>query len=83
MTPMSGWAREHVRLVIFTTLVALQLLFVLGFIAREEFFLRSGTEVLVMSRQVDPRDPLRGDFIILAYEFERPGCQHRRQSVVL
>ena len=63
--------RAHRRLAIFAVLVALQVVAVVAFIAREEVFLRTGDEILVESRPVDPRDPLRGDFIILRYDFER------------
>lgn len=70
---MSAWLAAHRRLAIFGVLVALQVVAVVAFVAREEIFLRTGTEILVESRPVDPRDPLRGDFIILSYEFENLG----------
>jgi uncharacterized membrane-anchored protein len=66
-----GRLQAHRRLAFFAVLVALQVVAVVAFIAREEVFLRTGDEILVESRPVDPRDPLRGDFIILAYDFER------------
>ena len=71
MSALRDWTRRHLRLTAFVLLVVLQVVVVVGFIVREEAFLRTGTEILVESRPVDPRDPLRGDFIILAYEFER------------
>lgn len=67
---MNEWLQGHRRLAIFGALVTLQVLAVVGFIAREEYFLRTGTEILVQTRPVDPRDVFRGDFMILSYEFE-------------
>ncbi len=63
---MSAWLAANRRLAVFGALVALQVVAVVAFIGREELFLRTGTEILVESRPVDPRDPLRGDFIILS-----------------
>jgi uncharacterized membrane-anchored protein len=92
MSASPDWVRRHLRLTAFAVLVALQVIVVLGFTVREETFLRTGAEILVQSRPVDPRDPLRGDFIILAYDFERvteseaPGaiwcCRGRQNAYV-
>jgi hypothetical protein len=67
---MNDWLQRERRLAIFGALVVLQVLAVVGFIAREEYFLRTGTEILVQTRPVDPRDVFRGDFMTLSYEFE-------------
>jgi len=63
------WLRDHRTLVIFSVLVAAQLAFVLGVIVREEQRL-GGLEIVLESRPVDPRDPLRGDYVILSYVAE-------------
>lgn len=63
------WARQHRRLLIFIALVAAQALFVVGLVVREEQRL-GGLEIVLQSRPVDPRDPLRGDFVILSYTAE-------------
>ena len=63
---------QHRRLLIFAVLVAAQALFILGVIVREEGRL-GGVEIVLESRPVDPRDPLRGDFVILGYTAEDLG----------
>ena len=50
------------------TVVALQVAWVLVTIAQQETALRSGTVVHLETRPVDPRDLLRGDYVILNYE---------------
>jgi uncharacterized membrane-anchored protein len=65
-----AWVSHHRRLVIFVALVFVQAGLVVGIVVREER-LQSGFEIVLQSRPVDPRDPLRGDFVILAYEAER------------
>ncbi len=42
-----------------------------GFIGFKEFTLRSGTEILLKTIPVDPRDFFRGDYVILRYEMSR------------
>ena len=49
--------------------VALQAAWVITTIARQEMLLRSGTVVLLETVPVDPRDLLRGDYVILNYKF--------------
>ena len=44
------------------------ILIILGFVAMKEFTLKSGTEVLLKTRPVDPRDLFRGDYVILRYD---------------
>ena len=39
-----------------------------GFIADKEYTLRTGTEVMLKTLPVDPRDLFRGDYVILNYE---------------
>ena len=51
----------------FFAVVALQVLFLVGLVAYKETTLRSGREVVLQTLPVDPRDPFRGDFLILRY----------------
>lgn len=51
----------------FFAVVAIQLLFLVGFVVYKESTLRSGREVILQTLPVDPRDPFRGDFVILRY----------------
>ena len=64
-----SWVQRHRRLVIFIALVAVQTAFILGIVVREEGRL-DGLEIVLQSRPVDPRDLLRGDFVILGYAAE-------------
>ena len=41
---------------------------IFGFIGFKEFTLKTGEEVLLKTRPVDPRDLFRGDYVILTYE---------------
>lgn len=63
------WLSDHRRLTIFVALVVAQALFVLAIVVREEGRL-DGLEIVLQSQPVDPRDPLRGDFVILRYVAE-------------
>lgn len=44
------------------------LVIILGFIASKEYTLRTGQEVLLKTRPVDPRDLFRGDYVTLDYD---------------
>jgi uncharacterized membrane-anchored protein len=48
--------------------LALQTAWVLGTVIRQENLLRVGQVVLLETQPVDPRDPLRGDFVRLNYK---------------
>ncbi len=48
--------------------LALQTAWVLGTVVQQENRLRVGQTVLLETRPVDPRDPLRGDFVRLNYQ---------------
>lgn len=56
------------RTKLFILILALQSLWVLATVAVQEHKLRSGQEILLETRPVDPRDLLRGDYMTLAYE---------------
>ncbi|MEO5759809.1 MAG: GDYXXLXY domain-containing protein [Mesorhizobium sp.] len=60
------------RLVISALLLALvQIGFLSWIIAGRAAILRNGTEVLLKVEPIDPRDLLRGDYIVLGYEISR------------
>ena len=65
MNPLTG----HRRLAIFALLVLAQAILVIAIVVREEQRL-GGLEIVLESRPVDPRDPLRGDYVILGYVAE-------------
>ncbi len=44
------------------------LVIILAFISFKEFTLKTGEEVMLKTRVIDPRDLFRGDYIILNYE---------------
>lgn len=51
----------------FPLVIALQVLAVLGFAGVREATLRTGTEVILQTVPVDPRDLFRGDYVALRY----------------
>jgi len=53
---------------LFILVLALQSAWVLYTVATQERALRSGTTILLETRPVDPRDLLRGDYVILNYK---------------
>lgn len=55
----------------FIIIGVLWLVIILGFIGVKELNLSSGTEVLLKTQPVDPRDLFRGDYVILTYEISR------------
>jgi len=60
------------RLTLAAAWVGVQLLFFAGWTVREQARLTSGASILVTVAPVDPRDLLRGQYLVLAYEFSRP-----------
>lgn len=53
---------------LFLLIAVLWIVIIFGFVAFKEFTLRTGEEVLLKTRPIDPRDLLRGDYVILTYE---------------
>ena len=53
---------------IFYLTIVFWLLIFSGFILYKEYTLKTGTEVLLKTEPVDPRDLFRGDYVILNYE---------------
>ena len=68
------------RLAIFVVIVGLQVALLVGIVAIEEGR-QAGVEIVLESLPVDPRDPLRGDYVILRYRAEDvddlPGARPR------
>ncbi|MFH0888649.1 MAG: GDYXXLXY domain-containing protein [Planctomycetota bacterium] len=52
----------------FWAIVLLEVLFLLGIFVRYRYALANGVSVLLKVMPVDPRDLLRGDYVILSYE---------------
>jgi uncharacterized membrane-anchored protein len=53
--------------------LAAQLVGLLGWAGYHETVRRTAPTVMLKTRPVDPRDILRGDYMILSYEISRPG----------
>ena len=70
MRDVLGWLKARERKVLLVT-VAAQLLILVGMIALRAIPLVTGETVLVRVVPVDPRDLLRGDYVILSYDFSR------------
>ena len=56
------------KLRLFILILALQSAWLLGTVFVQERALRDGTAILLETRPVDPRDLLRGDYVILNYK---------------
>lgn len=52
----------------FLAAAVLQVLIIVGFAAAREATVRFGTEVVLQTVPVDPRDVFRGDYVVLRYE---------------
>jgi len=57
-----------VKTKLFVLVLALQSAWILGTAVRQESTLRIGQLILLETRPVDPRDLLRGDYVILGYK---------------
>ena len=73
------------RLAIFVAIVGLQVALLVGIVAIEEWR-QAGVEIVLESLPIDPRDPLRGDYVILRYRAEDvdglPGARPRTSEEV-
>ncbi len=58
------------RLAVFVLIVGIQVALVLTVIFIEEGR-QGGVEIVLESQPIDPRDPVRGDYVILSYRAER------------
>ncbi len=56
----------------FIAVVAAQALFLLSWAGWHEYSRDTGPTLLLQTRPVDPRDPLRGDYLILSYDISNP-----------
>lgn len=59
----------------FILVLVLQGAFLLGLVAQQEFHLASPATVLLETEPVDPRDLLRGDYVILNYKISSLGAE--------
>ncbi len=63
--------------------VLAQLLFLMGFVFYKEAALRTGRTVVLQALPIDPRDPFRGDYVVLRYIISNLGGDARGDSSVL
>jgi len=56
------------RLKFFIAILALQIAWLLSMVATQEYALAHGKVILLETQRVDPRDMLRGDYLILNYK---------------
>jgi uncharacterized membrane-anchored protein len=56
------------KFVLFGAAAAIQVALIAAMVADRVEILRTGTEVTLQTRPVDPRDFLRGDYVVLAYD---------------
>ncbi len=64
----------------FYAVVALQIAALLGVVASREYTLHFGRTVVLATRPLDPRDPVRGDFVRLRYDISTVSTGGRRLS---
>jgi uncharacterized membrane-anchored protein len=55
----------------FMLAIAVQVCIILAIVVVKVYILGTGTEVLLQIQPVDPRDPLRGDYLTFQYEISR------------
>jgi len=58
-------------------IICFWLLIICGFVLKQEFTMLTGREVLLRTVPVDPRDLLRGDYVILNYEVAQIPISYR------
>lgn len=68
MTVNDMWSRPAVKLIV---VVAMQVLILLSVIAFKQYTVWTGETVLLKTAPIDPRDPLRGDYVTVLYEISR------------
>lgn len=56
------------KLKLFILILVLQTAWLIGTVATQEYSLVHGKIILLETQRVDPRDPLRGDYLILNYK---------------
>lgn len=66
----------------FILIGCLWMVIIAAFVLSKEYTLRTGTEVLLKTRPVDPRDLFRGDYVILSYDISRFDAGDMRASLV-
>ena len=60
-------AKKHIFFIIFACWAVI----IMAFIGYKQYTLSSGTKILLKTAPVDPRDVLRGDYVVLSYEISR------------
>jgi uncharacterized membrane-anchored protein len=68
---LAGFWHRFPRPVLFAAAVLVQCALLVLMVADRVRILREGTEVLLQTRPVDPRDLLRGDYVVLGYDISQ------------
>ncbi len=68
MTRLRQWLDRVPRPVLFAFAGLIQVALIAAMVVDRASILRNGTEVTLQSRPVDPRDLLRGDYVVLGYD---------------
>lgn len=71
MTSFAERIRRIPKPVLFGSAILLQVALLAAMIADRANILRNGKEVTLQTRPVDPRDFLRGDYVVLGYDISR------------
>jgi uncharacterized membrane-anchored protein len=68
MEPLADVLRRIPRVLLFTAAALIQVALIAAMVYDRMQILRNGTEVKLLTRPVDPRDFLRGDYVVLGYD---------------
>ena len=68
MNKLAAFAARIPRLWLYAAAGGLQLVLILLMVGDRILILRNGTEVMLQTRPIDPRDLLRGDYVTLGYD---------------
>ncbi|BBO08916.1 GDYXXLXY domain-containing protein [Bradyrhizobium sp. TM102] len=71
VTPVSEFWQRIPKAVLFAAAVLLQCVLLVLMVADRMQILREGTEVTLQTQPVDPRDLLRGDYVVLRYDISQ------------
>jgi len=68
MKRLADLLRRIPRVLLFTVAALIQVALIAAMVYDRMRILREGTEVKLATRPVDPRDFLRGDYVVLSYD---------------
>lgn len=80
MTSLASLYARVPRVVLFAVAGAIQLTLIAAMVIDRAGILREGKEITLQTRPVDPRDFLRGDYVVLSYDISQISAAELRQQ---